>query len=92
MASPLASADKQQYINLITEVSNNPAREIAQTEVESGFNPFAKSPYASGLRQFTKTTGEWKTKPLRRGVTAIQDRTQNELTMEEWAGLTKKVG
>ena len=73
LASPLASADKQQYINLITEVSNNPAREIAQTEVESGFNPFAKSPYASGLRQFTKTTGEWASRTMCRSLGPYQE-------------------
>lgn len=46
------------YVSYFTE-SSNPSREMAQTEQESGCNPFAQSPYAKGLRQFTDRTGEW---------------------------------
>lgn len=47
-----------QYIPFVIE-SNNPSRELALTEQESSCNPFAESPYAKGLRQFTDSTGEW---------------------------------
>ena len=40
-------------------LTNNPIREAALTEQESGCNQFAESPYAKGLRQFTDDTGEW---------------------------------
>lgn len=46
------------YVSYFTN-SSNPSRELAQTEQESGCNPFAESPYAKGLRQFTDRTGEW---------------------------------
>lgn len=39
--------------------SNNPSREMAQTEQESSCNPFAESAFAKGIRQFTDQTGEW---------------------------------
>jgi len=39
--------------------SDNPSRELAQTEQESSCNPLAQSPFAKGLRQFTDQTGEW---------------------------------
>lgn len=47
------------YLKTIKEVSNNASREAAQTEQESGWNKWAKSAYAKGLRQFTDPTGKW---------------------------------
>lgn len=48
----------QQYAHLF-EDAINPAREMAQTHQESAWQPFAQSPYAKGLRQFTDSTGKW---------------------------------
>ena len=113
LASPSASANKQEYIDIIISVANNPSREIAQTEVESGFIRTAESPFAKGLRQFTDRTGEWAARTMCRHLGSYKpfnptwslkcgivyqewlearERTQNELTMEEWAGLTGKAG
>ena len=64
LASPSASANKQEYIDIIISVANNPSREIAQTEVESGFIRTAESPFAKGLRQFTDRTGEWAARTM----------------------------
>ena len=50
---------KDEWIRTLQDISANPSREMALTEQESSWNPFAKSPYATGLRQFTDSTGEW---------------------------------
>lgn len=55
---------KQEWLQLIIDISGNPSREMAQTEQESGWNPFAESPYATGLRQFTPSTGEWAARTI----------------------------
>jgi len=54
-----SATPKDEWIQLIQEISVNPSREMAQTEQESSWNPFVVSPFASGLRQFTEKTGEW---------------------------------
>jgi len=50
---------KDEWLQTLQDISANPSREMALTEQESSWNPFAKSPYATGLRQFTDSTGEW---------------------------------
>ena len=50
------SCDKYQSLFVDSE---NPSRFLGQAEQESSCNPFAKSPFAVGLMQFTPQTADW---------------------------------
>ena len=63
-----AEADSSRKYIKFLEQAENPSREAALTEQESNWNPLAKSPYATGLRQFTKRTGQWAGRTICRDI------------------------